>query len=446
MSPIERAVRDADLGDARRNQRALRIVAGIVRGQTSDTNAATPSGQGTPWAHSMGAFRLFNSHQVSLPMLYAPVRSALAELVPRGNRALVVHDFSVLDYTKHNDKPDRVQVGNESGAGYDLYAALVLDPAGRPLGPVAVELRNARGCLSSESDGVIPFVDHLRQAERGVVAAIRHLPERELVHVADREFDDVLLQRGLCEFGELYVIRALQLGRGVLHDGKRRPLREAVGTLERRKIGTIERNGSTFDQYVAETVVVLDRPSLRGAKRGARPIKGEPIEVRVVVTELRGVDTKEHFEWILLTNIPDPVEHVVSIYVARWRIERLFYLAKVGLRLENWRQQTAEALARRLAVTMLAAMAVYQLQATRDEETLRAVGTLGGWLGRKNDALGPVILMRGMLVLLASLDAIAEHGVRDLVALAEAAGLGFAVPSELRPHSPARSKRPRRDV
>lgn len=424
------------MGDSRRNERALEIVAGIVRGQSSDTNAAPPTGQRTPWAHSMGAYRFFNSECLALPELYAPARAALADLVPVGSRAFVVHDFSVLDYTKHNDKKDRVQVGNESGVGYDLYAALVLDAEHRPLGPVAVELRNAAGCLTSEHNEVVPFIDHLSQCERGVESAVRHLPGRELVHIADREFDDVLLLRRFHQQKQLYVVRALQLGRSVIDDAGPRPLRDVVARLERSSIGTVERNGVLFEQYVAETTVAFARPSLRGRKRGEKPQKGDPIEVRVVVTELRGIDTKEHYEWILLTNLEDPIDRVVATYVARWRVERLFYLAKVGLRLENWRQQTGAAIARRLALTMLAAMVLYQLQAIRDETTLRTIATLGGWLGRKRDAMGPVVLMRGILLLLGTLDALTRYRPEQLVAVAEAAGLGFAVPAALRGHPP----------
>ncbi len=197
-------------------------------------------------------------------------------------------------------------------------------------------------------------------------------------------------------------------------------------------IGTVEHDGKLFEQWVGEQRVTFDKPSLRGRKHGARPIKGDPLDVRVVVTELRGVETTDHYEWVLLTSLPDPIEDVVAIYRARWRIERLFYFTKVGLRLEQWRQHSGEATARRLAITMLAAMAIYQLKASGDEATLKEVGTMGGWLGRKRDALGPVVLMRGMLVLLATLDAVAKYGVDELVRLAEDAGVGFAVPETLR--------------
>lgn len=434
MSPIEQAIREAELGDCRRNARVAVLVSGIVRGHTSDTNAATATGQSTPWAQSMGSYRLFNNDGVTLSQAHGPVRAALQALAPKGQRLFVVHDFSVVDYSKHSDKLDRIQVGNEKGMGYDLYTALVLDAEGRPLGPAVFELHTAKGCLSSECGAPIPFVDHLEQAERGVEATIRQFAGCELVHVADREFDDVLLQRRLHDRKQLYVIRALNMGRSVLHGQRRCALRNVAAAVQRVALETVEHNGTRFEQWGGETVVTFDRPSLRGRKRGARPIKGKPLEVRVVVTELRGVGTNERHEWVLLTNVNDPIEQLVAIYRARWRIERLFYFAKVGLRLEQWRQQTGEATAQRLAITMLAAMTIYQLKATNDAPTLKKVATLGGWLGRKGDAMGPIVLMRGMLVLLASLDAIAKHGVDGLTRLAEDAGLGFAIPAALTLH------------
>jgi hypothetical protein len=432
MSLIEAAVMQAGLGDTRRNERAMLIVASIVQGQTSDTNATPGTGRAAPWAHSMASFRLYNNESVTLPALYGAVKTALAELVPKTARVYVAHDFSVVDYTKHNDKKDRVQVGNEAGMGYDLYAALVLDESGQPLGPLVTELRNASGCLSSESAKTLKFVDHYEQVERGIAAASKHLPGRECVHVMDREFDDVALQRFLDGSNGLYVIRAQHIRRIVRHAERAIPLEEAVRTIHRRRSGEVEREGQRYERWVGETTVTFERPSWRGRKRGAKRRAGAPIAVRIVVTELRGIGHKKHHEWVLLTNVEDPIENVVEAYLARWRIERFFYLTKVGLRLEQWRQETGEATARRLALTMLAAMAIYQLLVAKDEPSVRAIATLGGWLGRKNDSLGPVVMMRGALILVAGLCAVAQHGVDGLVRMATEAGLGFAVPQNLR--------------
>ena len=42
------------------------------------------------------------------------------------------------------------------------------------------------------------------------------------------------------------------------------------------------------------------------------------------------------------------------------------------------------------------------------------VATLGGWLGRKRDRMGPIVLMRGMLLLLGMLSALETYGPAEL--------------------------------
>jgi hypothetical protein len=428
-------MRRADLGDVRRNARAIQLVASIVEGQTSDTSAVSGAARSAPWPHSMGAYRFFNNDAMSLQQVHSIARTSLQALLPSESRCYVAHDFSVVDYSKHTDKVDRVQVGNEAGHGYDLYAALVLDAVGRPLGPVVTELRNSRGCLSSESDEPIAFVDHLGQAERGIAAARAHLSGREIVHLMDREFDDVALQRFMSGEQGLYVIRAQHLSRVVRWGTQTAALGVVAKAVQRIAAGEVERDGKRFERFSGETVVRFDRPSLRGRKRGRKPQPGVAIEVRAVIVELRGVGHSEHHEWVLLTNLSDATdraEAIVEAYLMRWRVERFFYLTKVGLRLEHWRQHTGEAIARRLALTMLAAMVIYQLLIAKDDPSVKAIATLGGWLGRKRDHLGPVVMMRGVLVLITALSAVAIHGVDGLLRLAEGAGLGFAIPRELR--------------
>lgn len=406
----------------------------MVEGQTSDTNAVSGAGR-APWAHAMGAYRLFNNESLTLEQMHAMVRSSLGELVEAARRCYVAHDFSVVDYSKHSEKADRVQVGNEAGLGYDLYSALVLDGAGRPLGPVVTELRNAQGCLSSESREPIAFVDHLGQAERGIAASRAHLPGREVVHLMDREFDDVALQRIVSGQHGLYVIRAQHVARVVRWSTQKASLGLVAKSVQRDAAGEVERDGKRFERFIGETVVTFDRPSLRGRKRGVKPQTGLAIEVRVVVVELKGIRHKAHHEWVLLTNLPvatDSAEAIIDAYLMRWRVERFFYLIKVGLRLEQWRQESGEAIARRLALTMLAAMIIYQLLIAKDDPAVKAIATLGGWLGRKRDALGPVVMMRGVLVLTSTLAAIATHGVDGLLRIAQEAGLGFAIPKAMR--------------
>jgi Transposase DNA-binding len=435
MLNLEQMVMAAPLGDARRNKRALEIVTALIQGgEPGAADHVHAPGEAQAWAHAMGSFRFFSNDALRLTELYEPCRQALAELVPIGARAYVVYDVSPVDYSHHDAKGDRIQVGNKYGKGYELFSALVVDAEGRPLGPVMQELRTADGCRSSEASEPFPFVDHYEQVERGIRAARFHLPGRELVGVMDREFDDLALQRGLSDASEKSIIRAQHLERKVLLDGRPTTLRDAVRRAPRAVAGTVEREGKKYEMRLGQTDVTFHGRSWRGYYRGRQPRRaGKPLPVRVVIVELYCGGHRAH-QWVLLTNLDDPAGKIARIYVWRWRVERLFFLLKVGIHLPRWGEQDGERIARRLALTSLAAMAIYQLQSMPPDPVklalVRWIATIGGWYGRKRDPIGPIVLMRGMLRFLETLALIEEYGVDALRAAGEelAGALGLPVP------------------
>jgi Transposase DNA-binding/Transposase DDE domain len=434
MFDLKDIIMAAPLGDVRRNKRALEIVTNLVQGEgTGTADHVHAPGSASAWAHTMGSSRFYDNEDVLLPNLYEASRKALATLVPPGHRAYVIYDVSPVDYSHHEAKDDRIQVGNKYGKGYVLFSALVLDEQGRPLGPVMQELQTAHGCLSSEGFQPFPFVDHYEQVERGIRAARLHLPDRDLVGVMDREFDDLALQRWLGDILEKYVIRALQLDRKVLLHGRPTTLRNAVHAARRVVAGELERDGKVYEVRLAETRVTFHGPSWRGHKHGRPPQKGPPLPVRVVVVELYRHGHRAH-QWVLLTNLDEPAEKIAKIYTWRWRVERLFYLLKVGIRMPRWEEQTGERIARRLALASLAATLIYQLQQPPPDPLklalTRKIATIGGWLGRKCDPIGPLVLMRGMLRLLEAIELLETHGADALRALGEelAHALGLPVP------------------
>src|SRR5579864_1666705 len=151
MLELDTLLNSAPLGDKRRNQRALSIVESLLQGHMSATHGTQGVGHSSPFAHTMASFRFFDNDKLTLPALYAPCLTGLAQQVAPGERCFIVHDFSPVDYSQHQAKEDLTQVGNERGYGYDLYTGLVLTAQGMPLGPVVQELRTTQGCLSSES-------------------------------------------------------------------------------------------------------------------------------------------------------------------------------------------------------------------------------------------------------------------------------------------------------
>lgn len=423
MLAIQDLLRQAPLPDARLNARALQLAKAIVEGQASATTGAQGVGHKEPWAHTVGAFRFFNNPHVTLPALYQPCQVGLTQLLGAGERCFVAHDISVLDYSHHDAKHDLISVGDGHGLGYQLYTALVLDSQGRPLGPAVQELRTTKGCLSSLSEHPLEFVDHMSQVERAVPALEALLPGRPIVHILDAEFDDLQLERFFFGGHRLFLIRAQHLKRRVLWHGQPTSLQQAVDQVALQPAGQVEHKGVTYQVGQGETQVLFNGQSYRGyAQKRQPPHSGTPIPIRVVVSELRAPGHPP-LRWVLLTNLTDPVDQVVAAYIGRWKVERFFFLTKVGFRLEQWRQESGEGIARRLGVSMLAAMVLYQMQACSDDpqiqQVLVDVAKLGGWLGRKRDRMGPIVLMRGMLLLLGMLTAIEEYGERRLRQLAQ---------------------------
>src|SRR5579883_1176146 len=141
------------------------------------------------------------------------------------------------------------------------------------------EMRTIKGLLSSESPTSLPFVDHLSQMERAVVATDRTLPGRDAVHICDREFDDLQLQRFIQHKARRYLIRAQHLARKVLWEGRRMTLKQAAQQVPLKQAGQVVRKGQAYDLWVGQTEVVFDGKSLRGvAKKRQMPRRGVPAE------------------------------------------------------------------------------------------------------------------------------------------------------------------------
>jgi hypothetical protein len=167
-----------------------------------------------------------------------------------------------------------------------------------------------------------------------------------------------------------------------------------------------------------------------------------------VIAELYRGGRRAH-QWVLLTNLDEPVAQIARIYTWRWRVHRLFFLIKVGMRLQTWGEQDGLRIARRLALCSLAAMAIYQLRATAGDpahtEVIRRIATLGGWLGRKRDPIGPIVLTRGMLRFLGTLGLLDQFGLDGVWDMARSLSkaLGLPLPGISEPlRKPRGSSRP----
>jgi hypothetical protein len=369
---------------------------------------ALPTGQ-SAFAATQAAWRFYANEQVTLRKLFVPLITHVAEQLAQqltnlsgsGSSGLdcytlIAHDWCWLQYSGHASKKDRLAPVHEKACGYELSTALALSSVnGAPLGPIHLELTCIDKVYTSRTDQPLNRcventadvtrrpdpAEHLASLE----AEIEHVEQlaqmtfkRPLVHIVDREADSVALYRSLLtgpEGRRLLVIRARERQR-VVHAGRTCLLSDIADDITKSAkwayCQPVRYHGRYANQFVAETTVTITRPASNGSHKssGRKPIPGPPVSLRLVLSEVRSEAGVVLSRWYLYTSLPScvPGEQIANWYFWRWRIECFFKLLKsAGWNIEDWQQESAAAIAKRLAVVSMAAALVWQLQQAADQ-------------------------------------------------------------------------------
>jgi hypothetical protein len=330
------------------------------------------------FAAVQAAWRFFGNPRINLPQLAQPLLACArgAAMAECDQWLLNVLDWSLLHFNGHDGKADRVTLSRRNDLGYDLLTSLVLsDRDGGPLAPVCLELRAADGTHSTRSASAQPARSRLDD----LTQVIEHVESlglgRPMVHIIDREADSVGHFRQWESKHRFFLVRADD-NRQVLHEGRACKLGAVADRMRRegRLVRTrpVEHKQQAAFQWLAETTVTLHQPArqhrmVNGKARHVN-VPGEPIRVRLVVSEIRTPEGEVLARWLLLSNLPQTVPAATTglWYYWRWRIESYHKLIKsAGQQVEHWQQETAEAVARRVAVAAMGAVVVWRL--ARDE-------------------------------------------------------------------------------
>lgn len=393
------------------------------------------------FASTQAAWRFYANDRVSLCQLAQPLldhaRTAVADSCH--DYALVLHDWSFLHYNGHPSKRDRIPLSQSTDVGYTVQSALLLgDRDGRPLAPVFQGVQDGNGVHSSQSGQVEPPLSQL-DALAPVMAFVEQLGwDKPRVHILDAEADSVGHFRHWQRAGYTFLVRADGVNR-VRHAGVVGSLEQVRRKLRRGRAFQVSREvafeGRKARQWVGEATVTLTRPAKlqRHGRRGRRTVlRGEPLTLRLVVSEVRDSRGKVLACWLLLTNLPAAIAAatVALWYYWRWAIESYYKLVKgAGLHLEHWQQQTAAALARRLLVASMACVLVWQLaRSTAPEaEQVRAfLVRLSGRQMRRDRPFTEPALLAGLWVYVAMTEAMQHY---DLLEIRQALDTVLAKPT-----------------
>ena len=393
-------------------------------------------GLASSWAATQAAWRFYHNPHVSRPQLAQPLLEAARQGLEASDRwALVVHDWSCLNYSGHRHKTQRMALNGSAGRGYELASALVLDDrSGIPIAPVYLRLITAAGAYqSTQVQGPDRVESHLDALHGTFAFLARQSWSKPTVHLLDAEGDSVAHLRQWQAAGWVFLVRT-DPNRQARWEDREQTLGAIAKTLKRRgafhAVREVEFHGHRAYQQVAATTVTLVRPghANRRAGRGRRKkrprIRGPALELRLIVADVRDASGKLLARWLLLTNLPPRVSasRIALWYYWRWGIESYYKLLKsAGQELEHWLQKTPEALFQRLLVASMACVMVWQLARAPGPSARalrRVLGELSGRRSKPGTAPREPALLAGLWTLLALDAALHRHGRRKLLRLA----------------------------
>lgn len=376
-------------------------------------------------SYTQAAWRFLNNPRVTLPELARPLLSAAGPLLDEHceGYGLVMHDWSRVNFGGHASKVDRRQMTHKTDVGYELQSSvLVSDVSGKPLAPVVHNLVNDTQVYSTMHKRPRPCEKHLDELSARLDWIDARGWNKPLIHIVDREADSVAHWREWSAQGRCFLIRAKNAP-AVYFEGQQVKPIDLAERLTYQRAGDVLYKGRPACQSVAEVRVVITRkakPAQKVDGKRVAPIAGKPLALRLVVSRIHDAQGKLLAQWLLLTNAPDAVDAqtIARWYYYRWQIESMFKLLKgAGQQMEDWLQDDAMAIAKRLVVASCACVLVWQLAAATSPQALEIQDFLVRISGRQTKRTKPVTapaLLNGLWLLLSTLTLLEHYDIDQL--------------------------------
>jgi hypothetical protein len=412
----------AELGDKRRTRRLVDTAAQLAQQPEGSLPAHFP------WNSLRAVYRLCNRPEVT----HSDVTATHFELTrTRMEQArttiLILHDTTELNFTSHYALKGTGPVGNGQGRGFLQHNSLAIEADTRKILGLAFQQVSTRThAPKTETHTAKQRRERESQLwERGIRGVGTAPAEACWVDVADRGADSFEVMKAALDQGHQFLFRACKdrkIATGPTADGPQRHLKPWARSQRSQAEGEVTITGQGGRSERTARVRMVAAPAwflVPKLVHGAHP---DWLPMRVWVERVwephPPADVEESLEWILLSSLPatrtEELERHRDWYACRPLIEVFHQVEKSGCGEESLRFQTAEALLPMLGVLAIVAVRVLQLRwwgrdgaeapaasasTVEERQTLksmgqriktardfvRAVATLGGFLGRKGD-------------------------------------------------------------
>lgn len=428
-----------NLHDKRLNTRFIKVAKSMMESPGSNIHHATGG-----WAAAKGAYRLFDNPSLTRSNILEPHYDntiARAKEVPENDILLSIQDSTTLSYTQHKKTAGLKKLSKQAGfetevKGFHLHNNLLITESGLPLGLLSQKLFCNDAPREPHKNRPIQEKKSYRWLQGLAATHNTNLPHK-IITVCDREsdiFEFFIEARNLKQY---FLVRS-NMDRRLTSEGCK--LRESIsneaacGEIEIKITGNSTRKSRIARLKVSFKKVILTPPQ---RLPGAKVEKLEPVEIYII--QAREVNSKcgsKPLKWLLLTNNKvDSFKQAAKCcqwYSLRWNVEEYHKIMKSGCNIEECQLQSIERLERYTALISVIAFRLFWLtlinrviphesccailkdyewkalycavQKTKQipgfpptvRESMRMLGKLGGFWGRKSDGEpGITVIWRG---------------------------------------------------
>ena len=341
-----------DLGDERRNKRAIRLVERL----SAQPMASVPQACGD-WADTMAAYRFFGNEAVDWRAILGAHTDCAMTRMAAHEVVLCIQDTTELDFNGQ-EASGLGPLSYEAQRGMYAHPTYAVSISREPLGVLDAWMW---GREPKDKEGHRPGVkESLRWIEgyERLAEMAPQLPGTRLVYVADREADIMALMLKAQGSGAPVDWLVRSQHNRALKGGEKLWARVSGGqALGELRFTMPSRQGrkarEVIQQVWAQTVELPD-----GAK-------GQVQASCIVAREIEPPEGEKPIEWRLLTNLPvaslEQAARMIDWYRARWEIEMFFHVLKNGCRIEALQLGSIEKIERALVLYMVVAWRIARL-------------------------------------------------------------------------------------
>ena len=341
-----------DLGDERRNKRAIRLVERL----SAQPMASVPQACGD-WADTMAAYRFFNNEEIDWRAILGAHTDCARTRMAGHEVVLCIQDTTELDFNGQ-EASGLGPLSYEAQRGMYAHPTYAVSTSREPLGVLDAwmwgrEPKDKEGHRPGVKESVRWVEGYERLAEMAA-----ELPGTRLVYLADREADIMELMRRADALATPVDWLLRSKHNRTLSGGDKlwsrvmnsEPLGEIRFVMASRKG---QRAREVLQQVWAQTLELPDG-------------KGRFVQASCIVArEMEPAAGDKPVEWRLLTNLPvhslEQAARMIDWYRSRWEIEMFFHVLKNGCRIEALQLGSIEKIERALVLYMVVAWRIARL-------------------------------------------------------------------------------------